>query len=250
MSFRGKFEWIKSIHQGGRKAISFTLTCSNMFQRETFDAAIMDSTGQIPPMMFSQEKLAAGKSLRFNIDTVGWDWCQGDTITILDKKGQIDKKNSWTLNLSVPAPGECKECHGTHKCKFCHGTGIISNLRSHEVTSCEKCHGTGICQNCYIPFRNIGNSSNMSSGFGQIYSQQNMPNPNAVKLRKAEGLRQQIRELQMKVEQADWDVKIMKLRGTDITSHHSYMSQVNLKYQYERQLANLQYELKQLENLI
>ena len=90
----------------------------------------------------------------------------------------------------------------------------------------------------------------MSSGFGQIYSQQNMPNPNAVKLRKAEGLRQQIRELQMKIERANWDVKIMKLRGIDITSHLSYMSQVNLKYQYERQLANLQYELQQLENLL
>ena len=45
MSFRGKFEWINSIRQGGRKAISFTLKCSNMFQTETFDAAIMDGTG-------------------------------------------------------------------------------------------------------------------------------------------------------------------------------------------------------------
>ena len=54
----------------------------------------------------------------------------------------------------------------------------------------------------------------------------------------------------MKIERADWDERIMKLRGTDITSHLSYMSQVNLKYQYERQLANLQYELQQLENLL
>ena len=90
----------------------------------------------------------------------------------------------------------------------------------------------------------------MGSGIGQMYSQQNMPNPNAVKQRKAEGLRQQIKELQMKIERADWDERIMKLRGTDITSHLSYMSQVNLKYQYERQLANLQYELQQLENLL
>ena len=83
MSFRGEFNWIQCLHQGGRKAISFTLKCTNMFQTETFDAAIIDGNGQLQPMMFRQQRLAANKSLRFDFDTVGWDWCQGDTFAII-----------------------------------------------------------------------------------------------------------------------------------------------------------------------
>lgn len=62
MSFKGQFNWIQSMRQGGRKAISFTLTCTNLFKSETFDAAIIDSTGQQQPMLFSQLSLGA-KSL-------------------------------------------------------------------------------------------------------------------------------------------------------------------------------------------
>lgn len=250
MSFRGQFNWIQCIRQGGKKAVSFTLTCTNMFQSEVFDAAIMDGAGQLQPMLFRQEKLAAGKSFRFDFDTVGWDWCQGDTFAILDKKGQIDRRNQWTLNIRVPAPGECKECHGTHKCKCCHGTGMITNHHTHEVVSCEICHGTGICQICYVPFRNtVSNSYGGTNGIGQMYSTANMPNPDAAKQRRIDALRQRIQELQMKIERADWDERIMKLRGTDVAARRVYMSQVQLKYQYERQLADLQYELQQLESL-
>lgn len=85
MSFKGQFNWIQSMRQGGRKAISFTLTCTNLFKSETFDAAIIDSTGQQQPMLFSQLSLGAKKSFRFDMDTVGWDWCQGDTFAVLDK---------------------------------------------------------------------------------------------------------------------------------------------------------------------
>ena len=117
MGFKGQFTWIQCMRQGGRKAISFTLTCNNMLQSETFDAAIIDGSAQLQPMMFRQLNLPAKKSLRFDFDTVGWDWCQGDIFAILDKKGQVNKK--WQLNLKVPAPGDCKECHGTHKCRYC-----------------------------------------------------------------------------------------------------------------------------------
>ena len=105
MGLKGDFSWIQCMRQGGRKAISFTLTCNNMLQSETFDAAIIDGSAQLQPMMFRQLNLPAKKSLRFDFDTVGWDWCQGDTFAILDKKGQVDKK--WQLNLKVPAPGDC-----------------------------------------------------------------------------------------------------------------------------------------------
>lgn len=77
-----------------------------------------------------------------------------------------------------------------------------------------------------------------------------MPTPSITKQRKIESLRQRVQELQMKVERADWDERVMKLRGTDIASRHTYMSQVGLKYQYEKQLTNLQYELQQLENTL
>lgn len=254
MSFKGQFNWIQSMRQGGRKAISFTLTCTNLFQSETFDAAIIDGTGQLQPMMFTQLTLGAKKSLRFDMDTIGWDWCQGDTFAILDKNRQIDKHCKWTLNIKVPAPGECRDCHGTHKCKQCNGTGIVTNNHTHEISSCEVCHGTGICQTCYVPFRNVANSapafqSNAGTVYGCNSTSVDTSNKEAAKQRKIAALQQSIQELQVKIERADWDERIMKLRGTDISSRNVYMSQVNLKFQYERQLSELQYKLQQLENL-
>lgn len=254
MSLKGQFVWIQSMRQGGRKAISFTLTCTNLFQSETFDAAIIDGVGQIEPMRFTQLSLGAKKSFRFDVDTVGWDWCQGDTFAILDKKGQIAKNNRWTLNIHVPAPGECRDCHGTHKCKYCNGTGFITNNYTHEISSCEVCHGIGICQTCYVPFRNIVNPAsafqqNAGAGYGYNSTFVDSSNQEASKQRKIIALRQRIQELQAKVERADWDERMMKLRGTDMSSRTVYMSQVNLKYQYERQLRELQYKLQQLEDL-
>lgn len=254
MSFKGQFSWIQSVRQGGRKAISFTLTCTNFFQSETFDAAVIDSTGQLQPMLFTQLTLGAKKSLRFDVDTVGWDWCQGDTFAILDKNRQIDKNNKWTLNIKVPAPGECRDCHGTHKCKYCNGMGIVTDNYTHEISSCEVCHGTGVCQACYVPFRNaasvgVGFQPNVMGEFGCNASQSGSSNQEAAKQRKIAALRRSIQELQAKIERADWDERMMKLRGTDISSRTVYMSQVNLKFQYEKQLSELQYKLQQLENL-
>lgn len=253
MSFKGQFNWIQSMSQGGRKAVSFTLTCTNIFQSETFDAAIIANAGQ-QPMLFNQLTLAAKKSFRFDMDTVGWDWCQGDTFAILDKNRQIGKNNKWTLNIKVPAPGECHDCHGTHKCKYCHGTGIVTNNYTHEISSCEVCYGTGVCQTCYVPFRNIANGGgnfqpNIMGGYGYNAPLCESSNQEAARQRKIAALRQSIQELQAKVERADWDERMMKLRGTDISSRTVYMSQVNLKCQYERQLSELQYKLQQLEGL-
>lgn len=254
MSFKGQFNWIQSMRQGGRKAISFTLTCTNLFKSETFDAAIVDGTGQLQPMLFLQLSLGSKKSFRFDIDTVGWDWCQGDTFAILDKNGQIGKGNKWTLNIHVPAPGECHDCHGTHKCKQCNGTGIVTNNYSHEISSCEVCHGTGICQTCFVPFRNVTNlnstfQQNVGTGYGDNKAAIYSSNQEAAKQRKIMALRQSIQELQTKIDRADWDERFMKFRGTDISSRRVYMSQVSLKYQYEKKLSELQYQLQQLENL-
>ena len=243
MSFEGKFYWIECMRQGGRKAISFTLTCTNLFQSETFDAAIVDGTGQLQPMIFRQLNLPAKKSLRFDFDTVGWNWCQGDTFAILDAQGQMAHK--WTLNLKVPAPGECKDCHGTHKCRHCNGRGTITNHRTHEIYSCETCKGTGICQTCFVPMRNPQFYNQDYSGQGN--SEQQMPNPDANRQRRINSLRQRIYELQAKIEKAKWDERIMRLRDTDISSYCVYQSQLNLKFQYEKQLLRLRAELQQLE---
>lgn len=254
MSFKGQFNWTQSMRQGGRKAISFTLTCTNIFQSETFDAVIIDDIGQLQPMFFNQLTLGAKKSLRFDIDTVGWDWCQGDTFAILGKNRQMDKRNKWRMNIRVPASGECRDCHGTHKCKQCNGTGIVANSYTHEISSCETCHGTGVCQACYVPFRNIVNANigfqpNVMGGYGHNASCSAPSNQEIAKQRKIAALHRSIQELQAKIELADWEERMMKLRGTDISSRRVYMSQVNLKFQYEQQLGELQYKLQQLESL-
>lgn len=67
--------------------------------------------------------------------------------------------------------------------------------------------------------------------------------------RKIEALRQTIRELQAKIEQAEWDRRMMQLDGLDRSSHITYSSQLELKYQYELQLIQAQHELQQLENM-
>ena len=86
-------------------------------------------------------------------------------------------------------------------------------------------------------------------GYGYNASSNVLSNQEASKQRKIAALRQSIQELQAKIERADWDERMMKLRGTDISSRRVYMSQVNLKFQYERQLSELQYKLQQLERL-
>lgn len=245
MSFKGEFYWIRSMRQGGRKAISFTLTCTNLLQSETIDAAIVDGTGQLQPMIFRQQTLKAKESLRFDFDTVNWDWCQGDTFTILDKKGQMGQK--WVMNLKTYAPGECPECHGTHKCRQCNGTGMIFHRATHTYNQCEACNGTGICQTCFVPLRNTSNATYAPGGKG--YSVEQNPNVDAARQRKIAALKQRISEIREKLEDAKYEERIMRLRGTDLTSRTVYTTHASLIYRYETELINLQSQLSQLEQM-
>ena len=161
----------------------------------------------------------------------------------LDENGKMAQK--WTLNLKVPAPGECKDCHGTHKCRNCNGRGTITNHRTHEIYSCDTCKGTGICQTCFVPMRNPQFYNQDYSGKGN--NGQQMSSSEANRQRKINSLRQRIYELQAKIEKAEWDERLMRLRGTDISSIRVYRSQLNLKYQYEKQILQLKAELQQLE---
>lgn len=245
MSFKGEFYWIRSMRQGGRKAISFTLTCTNLFQSETIDAAIVDGTGQLQPMIFRQQTIKAKESLRFDFDTVDWDWCQGDIFAVLDKKGQMGQK--WVLNLKTYAPGECPECHGTHKCRQCNGTGMIFHRPTHTYNQCEACNGTGICQTCFVPLRNTSNATYAPGG--TEYSVGQNPNVDAARQRKIAALKQRISEFREKLEDAKYEERIMRLRGTDLTSRTVYTTHASLIYRYETELINLQSQLSQLEQM-
>ena len=241
MSFRGSFDWFTSLHQGGKRAISFTLTCKNMLIPETFDCAIIDSTGQQPTQIRRRLKLKPNESFTFNYDTCGWDWCQGDFFAILGNNDKIQKR--WELNLKVYGRGECPDCHGSHRCVKCNGIGTIRNQHVHTISACPTCNGTGICQKCYVPMRAGTNLSN------EVYGNAQVPNPLMNRQSKIAALKKTISELQSKIEKADWDLRMMQLKGMDVSSHTVYSSQLELKFQYERQLIQLQYELQQLENM-
>lgn len=241
MGLKGKFEWFNSLHQGGRKAISFTLRCSNMLQSETFDCAIIDSTGMEPPQIRRQLKMKPNDMLRFDYDTCRWNWCQGDYFAILGKNDKIEKR--WDLNLKIYANGECPECHGSHRCATCNGNGIIKDNYSHTYTSCVTCNGTGICQTCYVPLRQ-GNSFDAT-----IVGNVSVPNADLSMQKRISVLQQRISDLRAKIEKAEWDRRMMQLKDMDMSSQIAYRSQLELKSRYEQQLIQAQYELEQLERM-
>ena len=240
MGFKGTFSWFTASHLGGRKSISFTLECSNLLQTEEFDCAIFDGSNQLPPQIRRKVKLRPRQSFVFNYDTCGWDWCPGDYFAILGHKDKIVQR--WDLSLQTYKPGECPDCHGTHKCVSCNGTGLIKDFYNHTYSTCTKCNGTGVCQTCYVPTRQTVLSP------GERYSDSVSSGAADARQRKIASLHQIISDLQSKIEKVEWDLRVMRLRGMDVASNTVYSSQLSLKYQYERQILNHQFELQQLEN--
>ena len=106
----------------------------------------------------------------------------------------------------------------------------------HNVQTCQRCHGTGRCQTCYIP----------------AYGEQNPADGR--KERRVQVLRQQIMELNKKIEQAQWDLRMMELNNVPSPLRHTtpnysiIQSQNQLIFGYQTQLGKLQHELQQLEN--
>ena len=241
MNFNGEFTWIQSLRLGGRKAISFTLKCKNLLSSETFNAAILDGSGTMQPLYFNNQSIPARKSLRFDYDTVGWDWCQGDKFVILDKKGKI--KEEWVVNMRTYAYGECPSCHGTRRCPQCSGSGRITDRYTHMIETCRLCAGTGECQTCYLPVR-TNSHLNQSIGFTTKTN-----NSEISKQRRIAAINSRIYELRSKIEKIEWDLRVMKLKDFSYSSHTTYTSILKLKYTYEQQLINLQSELHQLETM-
>lgn len=240
MGLKGTFEWYKSLRTGGRKAISFTLKCDNILQSETFDCAIMRGDGSIQPMVFRQLKLKANQAVQFNYDTIDWQWCNGDTFAILGKKDKI--KQRWDLSISTYAPGECPECHGTHKCRICSGRGFVY-LPNRSIEQCSACFSTGICQECYVPQRN-------EQTFHSPTHIENIQSSNNRKIDvQVENLRRAISDLQQKIEKTQWDMRMMQLKDMDQRNSSVYLSYDHLLHQYNIQMFELQNRLAQLENL-
>lgn len=243
MGLKGEFFWNRSKRRGGKKIISFDLKNENIFQSETFDAVIIGQN--VEPMFFNQLQLNAGKCYRFDYDSVDWDWCLGDTFAILDKNR--DTKQKWNLNIPMYGPGECPDCHGTHRCMYCRGSGTITDSRTHMINMCMNCFGTGECQKCYVPIRLKKTSGDLSSDTSSPISTGQRPNPKEQREMRMKILRQEIDSLQSKIDKAMFDEKMMKIRGTDVSSFNVYHSQLLLRQGYEMQLSNLQSELNQLE---
>lgn len=153
MSFKGTFSRFASTRLHGSILISFSLKCTNLMFGETVDVGIFPSDGS-QPWYYRGLKFKSGQTYIFNYDSIDWNWCQGDYAAILGAGNKIVQK--WTLQLKEYAPGECPECHGTHKCHDCHGTGFVNPSGTRhlwEQVQCPKCGGTGICQTCDIPRR-------------------------------------------------------------------------------------------------
>jgi len=240
MKLKGEYIWFRCLRMGGQKAISFELYNSAWLGQEEMNIALISSDQTVSPLHYANVVIKHGESLSFNYDTVGWNWKQGDSFVLLDNKGKI--KKNWPLNLSTYAQGECPECHGTHRCNACQGKGVITDYRTHMVSSCQVCHGTGSCQTCYIP-TNTNSPKN-------LYVDNSQPNPTIYKEQRKIMLRRRIVELQNKIDRMERDKFVRDIRNAWHPVNSSFslsVAESTLKLQYEQELINAQSELEQLE---
>ena len=153
MSFKGTFSRYTSKRLHGCVLISFSLKCTNLMFGETIDVGIFPSDGS-QPWYYRSLKFKAGQTYVFNFDSIDWNWYQGDYVAILGAGNKIIQK--WVLQLKEYGPGECPDCHGTHKCRHCRGTGFVNPAGTRDLWEqviSPKCGGTGICQTCDVPKR-------------------------------------------------------------------------------------------------
>lgn len=151
MGFKGSFSKQRCNRLGGGFIWSFELTNTDWFGSKKYSIVIYDTFRQ-NPWYWRNQVLKAKHTVSFNFDTVDWEFYQGDTVCLIDDNDRI--LQSWTLQLREYRPGECPECHGTHKCRHCNGEGYVyPRGRVEEFKKCEVCDGTGMCQTCFVPTR-------------------------------------------------------------------------------------------------
>lgn len=152
MSFKATFNLIPSKRFNNHISLwSLTLKCTNVLFGETVDIGLFPSDGS-QPWYFRNIKFKAGQSYIFDYDTVDWKWRQDDYAAILGPNNSIVEK--FLFHMKEYGPGECPECHGTHKCKKCNGKGYVwPPGRIDLSTRCDRCNGNGICITCDVPYR-------------------------------------------------------------------------------------------------
>ena len=233
----GTFSKIASQKVEGMRIISFSLKCTNWLQSETIDFMLSDAQNN-QPWYYRQQTIKAGGVFTFNFDTCGWQWYQGDFFAILDKKGKIEQ--SWQLRLKEYAPGECPECHGTHKCGHCRGQGVWADLKyGTGIQTCPYCGGTGVCDTCNIPRRSFqaapqNFSFDTGSSRGTIG---NRHRPIAL-------IQQDIRNLESKIEREEWNFRQNQLNGLYADHFMLFSADNELLYTLRCQLLELQEELR------
>jgi len=242
MSFTGKFNRILS-KKSGVMIHSFSLTCSNWLQSETIDFMLSDAQ-TTQPWYYRQQTIKAGGVLVFNYDNCGWQWCQGDYFAILNPNGSIGQ--GWQLNLKEYAPGECPECHGTHKCAHCKGQGIWADLRyGTGIQTCQYCGGTGICGTCNIPRRNIHVMPQNTSYDSNIANRSSNSSPRK-RHRPIADIKSDIQFAQSQLERAEWNYRYNKMNGLyDNNQYILQQSEIFLLSSYRQRLIALQEELRQ-----
>lgn len=235
MALKGTFEKKLSAKVNGIIIYSFTITNTEWFGNETFDCMLCDAAGQ-QPWYYRNQKLKSGEAMRFDFDTVGWSWCQGDFFAILGRKDKIEK--SWQLRLREYRPGECPECHGTCKCGHCNGQGYSFSFNG-GVSQCPYCGGTGICQTCYIPRRTPKVAVAPQTpylGSTRVRHQR----PTAV-------IQNEINDVRRQIEQIEWNWKMRDLHGQQV-SHSLFQSENQLRYTLQIRLSKLERELSESYN--
>ena len=236
MSLKGTFERRMMIQSrvGGVAIYSFTLSNTDWFGSETFDSMLCDGAG-LQPRFYRGLKLKAGESMRFDYETVGWSWCQGDFFAILGRKDKIEK--SWPLNLKEYRPGECPECHGTRKCSHCKGQGYSFVFQS-GLSSCPYCGGTGVCQTCNVPRRTP------TMTVGSAYP----PNGGRRRHRPAAVIQNDIMDVQRQIDQIEWNWKMRDLGRSPNVGYGLKSSEIQLRYTLQQRLSKLQEELRNAYN--
>lgn len=146
-TFEGKFVRSNS-PRTGVIIVSFILSNTNWFRDKTIDIWIHDVSGQRQRRMTLETH--NNRSYTFNVETMGWDWAEGDVFAIVNKRGKVEQQ--WQCKLSEGRRGVCPSCGGTQKCSACNGEGYWLTDNYH-IQKCNVCGGTGICQHCYVPTR-------------------------------------------------------------------------------------------------
>ena len=235
MALKGSFEKRISARVNSIRIYSFTLTNTGWLGSETFDCMLSDTVGG-QPWYFRSQTLKSGNAMRFDFDTVGWSWCQGDFFAILGRKDKIE--HSWQLRLKEYSSGECPECHGTHKCNHCHGNGYSFAFDT-GVSQCPFCGGTGECQTCYVPRRKPPLVSSQQNPYIGSTRNKHHRNPAVIQ--------NEINDVRRQIDQIDWNWKMRDLHGQQV-SHSLFSSENQLRYTLQLRLSKLEQELSESYN--